>query len=190
MHDRPRNLGLESHQGRNRFRPLRNRRSLLGLGREGSGPQQNERYRARRRSAERRQALHQDADAECRRRRHSRRHHERRERHRDRAVGSLRPHSTDSRLQSARRPLPRSRPFLSHSANRSQRGRHVAVARPGTGGQSRKMELDCLQISGRRRTCPRPIPNSPSQATTPTAAALPKKITGASSKPWKPSAKL
>ena len=45
-----------------------------------------------RRSAQRRQALHQDADAERRRGSHRRRHHDRRQRHRDRPLGPLRAH--------------------------------------------------------------------------------------------------
>ena len=97
VHDRARHLGLESDQDRNRFRTLRHRRGLLGLGRQGSGRQQDEAHRGRRRSAQRRQALHQDADAERRRGRHRRRHRDGGQRHRNRALGSLRAHSAKRR---------------------------------------------------------------------------------------------
>ena len=92
VHDRARHLGLEPDQDRNRRRPLRDRRSLLGIGRQGPRPQQAEADRRGRGSAQRRQALHEDADAERRRGRDRGRHRDGRQRHRDRAVGSRRTH--------------------------------------------------------------------------------------------------
>ena len=48
----------------------------------------------------------------------ARRDDDRRQRHRNRAVGSLRAHSADSRVQSAGRPVPRPRALLPHAAGR------------------------------------------------------------------------
>ena len=75
-------------------------------------------HHRRRGSAQRRQALYQNADAERRRGRHRRRHRDRRERHRDRALGSVRPHAADARVQPARRPVSRPRPLLPYAAGR------------------------------------------------------------------------
>ena len=55
--------------------------------------------------------------------RHRRRHHDGGQRHRDRAVGSLRAHPANARLQSAGRPFPRPRPLLPDAAERSQQRR-------------------------------------------------------------------
>ena len=73
--------------------------------------------------AQRRQAVHEDADAERRRGRDRGRHGHGGERHRDRAVGSGRPAARDAGVQPAGRTLPRSRAVLSHHAGgRSPRG--------------------------------------------------------------------
>ena len=58
----------------------------------------------------------------------------------------------NARLQSAGRPFPRPRALLSHAADRSRNVEDpVAVERAGASGARRKMGLDGVQVSGRRR---------------------------------------
>ena len=99
------------------------------------------------------------------------RHRDRRERHRDRAVGPLRAHPRDARLQSAGRPFPRPRPLLSHHAGRPTNvGRSGVVAR--TRWTRRAPKSGAGPRSSFRATAfrPRPTPNSASPATIRTPA--------------------
>ena len=138
-----------------------------------------------RRSAQRRQALHQDADAERRRGRDRRRHRHGRQRHRDRALGSGRPPPADAGLQSARRTLSRPRPLLSHDAGGGASRGSAGVARPGARGEGREVRLDRVQVSGRRHSAARPIPSTRSPATTATRAASRSRICAASARRWR-----
>ena len=133
--------------------PVRDRRSVLGLGRQGPGPQQTAPDRRGRRSAQRGQAVHEDADGERRRGRDRRRHRDRGQRHRDRAVGSVRADSADARRAicwaagsaTASASTARCRP--SSDAEDPQAWR--AQVRGGARGEVR---LDGVQVPGRRHS--------------------------------------
>ena len=149
VHDRARDVGLESDQDRDGLRCVWDRRSLLGLGRQGPRRQQASPDRGWRRSAQRGQALHEDADGERRRRCAGRRHRDRRQRHRDRLVGPGGPDPPDACVQPAGRTVPRSGPFLSHDAcGRASRG-STGLARAGSRGQGGEVRLDRVQVPGR-----------------------------------------
>ena len=105
-----------------------------------------------------------------------------RQRHRNRPVGSGRPHPRNARLQSARRPLPRPRPLLPHPAAPPKAT--STIPPPGAISSARprrEVGLDRLQISGRRRPHRARPPTSANPATTPTSATSRSSDIGASS---------
>ena len=165
VHDRARDVGLESDQDRDRLRAVRDRRSVLGLGRQGSGHQQAPSDRAGRRSAQRRQAVHEDADGERRRGRDCRRHRDRRQRHRDRAMGSGRADPADASVQSARRAVPRSRPLLSHDARGGAPRGSAGLARSGAAAPRRRSSAGRRSSSRATAFRPKPIPTTRSRGT-------------------------
>ena len=120
--------------------------------------------------AQRRQALYEDADGERRRGRHRRRHRDRRQRHRDRAVGPGRPPPRDARLQSARRPLPRSRPLLSHDAGGRAAGGSTGLARTGAGRPRPRSSAGPRSSSRATAFRRKPIPTTRSPGTIATRA--------------------
>ena len=100
------------------------------------------------------------------------RHRDCRQRHRDRAVGSVRAHSADARLQSAGRPFPRQRPLLPHAAGRRRtwrtwaRGaRRSQEARAEKWGWTAfKFQGDGVPVEGRSRSSANPV-TIPTRAT-------------------------
>ena len=171
VHDRARDLGLEPDQDRNGLGALRDRRSVLGLGREGSGPQQAPADRAGRRSSQCGQALHEDADGERRRRRDCRRDGHGRQRHRDRVVGPGGADPPDAGVQPAGRAVPRPGALLSHHAGGGAPGRSAGVAR--SGAQAPRPRSSAGRHSSSRATASRrrPTPTTRSRGTTATPAA-------------------